>query len=65
MEADAHSEFYADIPLSLDEGTERRVVGIRHVLLKAKGGGDVVNRHPEDFAEREHEGGRLGGRQTG
>ncbi len=65
MEADARAEIFAHRPLLLDEDLECGVVGIRHVLLEAERRRDEVDLHPERFAEREHDGGRLGRRETG
>jgi hypothetical protein len=45
MEADARAELPAHRPLLLDEGAQRGVVGIRHVLLETERRGDEVDRH--------------------
>ena len=61
METETDAKLRTDVPLFLDQKAERRVVRIRHVLLKAEGGRHIVDRHREDLAQREHDGGGLGG----
>ena len=65
METDAHAELRADVPLFLDEGAQRGVVGIRGVLLETEGGRHEVDRHAQHLAEREHDGGGLGRGEAG
>ena len=65
MEADAHPESPANLPLARNHRAQGRVVRIRRVLLEPEGWGDEVHRHAEHVAQSEHDRGCIRRGQPG